>query len=133
MGLLHAARVPVVGRRSQYSDPLRKLDVGAQVVAYQKGRGYVGYGVVTSKAAPIHTFSLENGKTLEQELEIVGKNDALPPDKWEYAVGISWNKAVPLEKARRFPGAFANQNVVCRLRDETTVTFLQAEFDIPVA
>ena len=117
----------------QYSDPLKKLEVGAQVVAYQKGRGYVGYGVVRQVAAPIDAMVMPDGRTLEQTLDIVGKNALLPEEKREFAVGIDWRKAVALESGVKFPGIFANQNVVCRLRDEATTSFLRKEFGIPSA
>ena len=117
----------------QYSDPLKKLDVGAQVVAYQKGRGYVGYGIVSQEATPIDALLLSNGRTLEQTLDIVGKNASLPEDKREYAVGIEWRKTMPLDDGLKFSGIFANQNVVCRLRDEATTSFLRERFGIPAS
>lgn len=33
-------------------------------------------------------------------------------------------------RARWFKGAFANQNIVCKLRDQATVDFLIEEFDV---
>lgn len=119
------------GGGPKYSGPLRKLKPGAQVAAYQKGRGYVGYGEVIQEAAPVHELRLANGRTIEEELGIVGRNEALPLEKWEYAVGIRWSKTVPLDQAQKFVGAFANQNIVCQLRDEQTVKFLRQAFDIP--
>ena len=32
--------------------------------------------------------------------------------------------------AKRFNGAFANQNIVCKLRDQATVDFLKAKFGL---
>ena len=48
----------------------------------------------------------------------------------EYWVGIEWRKTVPLSEAKTFPGVFANQNIVCKLRDTATVEFLKREFPI---
>jgi hypothetical protein len=36
-----------------YSDPPRRLDVGAPIVAYQKGAGCVGHGTVTAPSVMV--------------------------------------------------------------------------------
>jgi hypothetical protein len=46
----------------------------------------------------------------------------------EYVVAMEWKKTFPLTEAKTFPGAFANQNIVCRLRDQQTLDFLQKTF-----
>jgi hypothetical protein len=46
----------------------------------------------------------------------------------EWVVGVRWIKAVPKGEAKTFPGVFANQNVVCKLRHEQTLKFVQSEF-----
>ena len=43
---------------------------------------------------------------------------------------IDRRKTVDPSHAKRFKGAFANQNIVCKLRDEATVDFLVTEFDV---
>ena len=45
-------------------------------------------------------------------------------------MGIEWRKAFETNQAKWFKGGFANQNIVCKLRDEATVDFLIAEFDV---
>lgn len=121
------------GGGARYSDALKKLEPGAHVVAYQKGEGYLGYGVVTQPAEPIHRFRLDGAGTLAQTLKQTAHNDSRDADRWEYAVGIAWRKTFPLNNAKWFKGGFANQNVVCKLTDPETVTFLQEEFGIPIA
>ncbi len=39
------------GGGPRYSGSLKKLEVGAEILAYQKGTGYVGYGIVTAGSA----------------------------------------------------------------------------------
>ena len=34
------------------------------------------------------------------------------------------------DDARKFPGIFANQNVVCKLRDEKTFNYLKQQFNV---
>ena len=117
------------GRR--YSDALRKLTVGDQILAYQRGIGYVGYGIVTRSAVPVQEFNLPDGSSLEQRVNPDEVNTERPNDKWEYAAGVLWKKYFPLTDARTFKGVFANQNVVCKLSDPDTVRFVRKEFDIP--
>lgn len=46
----------------------------------------------------------------------------------EWVVGVRWLIAYPRDQAKRFGGAFANQNIVCALRDEATLVYLANEF-----
>jgi len=95
-----------------------------------KGKGYVGYGEVARAAVPITEFETEDGKPLlEQPLQApsAGAN-AGDPELSEWAIGIQWEKALDREEAKWFKGAFANQNIVCKLRDPKTLEFLQQEF-----
>jgi hypothetical protein len=50
------------------------------------------------------------------------------PTRAEYVVGVDWIKVVPVGEAKRFDGMFANQNVVCKLRDPKTLEFLREQF-----
>lgn len=53
-----------------------------------------------------------------------------PLEHAEHAVGVDWRKTVETNQAKWFKGGFANQNIVCKLRDEATVDFLLAEFGV---
>jgi len=52
------------------------------------------------------------------------------PEMAEWAVGVNWIKTFPMEEYKYFKGLFANQNIVCKLRDQKTVEFLIREFGI---
>ncbi len=120
------------GGGEPYSRPLTRLKLGNRLFAYVKGRGYVGYGEVTQERTlasefvpsketkPLPAFDLKS--PISSEKGLAGKE--------EYAVGVKWLEAVSLDNAKKFPGAFANQNVVCKLRDNTTLEFLRKEFGI---
>lgn len=58
------------------------------------------------------------------------KREGEPAEHAEHVVGIEWRKAVDQWQAKRFKGAFANQNIVCKLRDEATIDFLIQEFEV---
>ncbi len=128
----HCVRLGYVaaGGGLRYSGPLKKLEIGAEIVAYQRGEGYVGYGVVTQPAQPIHLFHLVDGTNLTDALNQPDYNKERPEDEWEYAVGVQWKKYFKLNNAKTFKGVFANQNIVCKLSDAITVKFVREQFDI---
>jgi hypothetical protein len=51
-------------------------------------------------------------------------------DRAEYVVPVKWLRTVPLEKAFRKKGFFANQNSACKLRDSFTLDELAKHFSI---
>jgi|SRR2546426_1199206 len=117
------------GNGRHYSQPLENLSIGDPVYAYQKGEGYVGFGKVNQTAVMAKDFAV-NGKNL---LAMTLKQPNLAHDKddvelAEYVVGVEWKKTFPIAEAKRFRGAFANQNIVCKLRDIATIEFLKNEF-----
>lgn len=121
------------GHGPKYSRPLRKLKEGDLVFAYMKGRGYVGFAKVTKPAVMVRDFVLETSgkKLLDQPLRQANLKDlADDPDYSEWAVGVDWRKTFPREDAKWFKEGFANQNIVCKLRDPDTVAFLKREFAV---
>ena len=116
------------GGGARYSGPLRKLAVGSTVAAYQSGRGYVGIGKVVAEAVPAAQFKLADGQPLAQHFPgLVSSSD---PEKMEYAVRIEWSRAVSLEEAKWFRGAFANQAVACKLRNPATLAMLREQLGL---
>ncbi len=112
-----------------YSGKLFQLSRGDPIYAYQKQLGYVGFGIVDGEAILARDHSIDGTPLLS--LPLSQKNLAHDKDdeeKGEYVVPIAWKKAVPLAEAKTFVGAFANQNIVCRLRDQATLDFLRKEF-----
>jgi hypothetical protein len=120
------------GQGSKYSGPVKKLKVGDKILAYLKGKGYVGYGEVISTAVMAKDFRVAN-KTLlfENELRQAGiKENSDKPELSDWTLGIKWIKTVEREKAVTKPGIFANQNIVCKLRNQSTIEFLKGYFPI---
>lgn len=58
--------------------------------------------------------------------EVRGRAD----DFGERVVGIDWVITIPAEEGKTFSGAFANPNVVCKLRHGATLEFLRQQFRI---
>ncbi len=116
------------GGAPKYYGPLRHLKVGDTLVAYQKKAGYLGIGTVRSESVPADEFKLTDGRSLAAIApDIRGKAD----DHGERVVGVDWLKTVPVGEGKTFAGAFANQNVVCKLRHGPTLEFLRSQFGFP--
>jgi hypothetical protein len=119
------------GQGEKYSRPLTHLKVGDKIFAYMKGLGYVGYGEVTKEAVPAKDFIVDSvGKHL-LELPLQARRadeNRNSPELAEWAVGVKWVKEYSREQAKTFRGVFANQNIVCKLRDPKTIDFLRSEF-----
>lgn len=112
-----------------YSKRLKQLSVGDEIFVHDKGNGYIGYGIVTSEVVPAAEFQTPDGLLFEQPIsEPRMKRPDAGADKAEYVVGVDWKKTVDPTNAKWFKGAFANQNIVCKLRDEATIDFLLEEF-----
>lgn len=113
-----------------YSQRLNQLSPGDPVYAYQKGRGYIGFGIVTAESVMIKDFRLADGRSLTEVC--LGDPglllDADDSELAEYIVAVEWKKALPISEAKTFSGVFANQNIVCKLTHPATLDFLATEF-----
>lgn len=119
------------GHGSFYSKRLDQLKPGDKIFAYQKGAGYVGYGVVTAAKVTAAEFQTSSGALFEQLLDQPGIRDkADDPELAEYTVAVNWQKTFDIDDAQTFRGVFANQNIVCKLRDQATVDFLLEKFEV---
>ena len=119
------------GHGLKYSRPVRKLKEGDLVFAYMKGRGYVGLGKVTKPAVMVQDFIVDRlgKKLLEAPLRQPKLSEfAGDTELSEWAVGVDWQKTFSRDDAKWFKEGFANQNIVCKLRDPDTVAFLKREF-----
>ncbi|MCD4676750.1 MAG: hypothetical protein K8S18_12265 [Desulfobacula sp.] len=119
------------GQGPKYSTPLKKLKTGDPIFAYMKRLGYVGYGLVAEPATMVKNFLVtKDGKTL-LDLPLVAPKVAEnrdDPKFSEWAVRVDWKKTFGRDSARYFKGLFANQNIVCKLRQQQTIDFLRSEF-----
>jgi hypothetical protein len=121
------------GQEEKYSKPLQNLHPGDKIFAYLKGLGYVGYGEVTKAAVPIRQFTVDvDGRPLlDHQLKAPNPSaNADSHERSEWVVGVRWVKAMPREEAKTFKGIFANQNIVCKLRDPKTIEFLRSQFGL---
>ena len=120
------------GRR--YSGKLDSLFEGARVFVHIPGAGYVGVGTVTGEATPVTEFKVEHEgqNRLLSELPLQAENvtqQASDPENQEYFVPIEWEDTVARSDAVWEKGMFANQNIVCKLRNRFTRDRLAEYFD----
>ena len=97
-----------------------------------KGLGYVGFGTVVVEACVVKDFTPSGYKKPLLDLPLNAdmghhRNDS---NKCECVVGVKWHKTFPRDDAKTFSGAFANPNIVCKLRDQKTLDFLRREFNV---
>lgn len=102
-----------------YSQTLNQLKEGDRVWVNVPQRGYVGVGIVESKAVKADEFKVETGKGEISILEApihadYHKQWVHDEDKAEYFVRVKWIKHVPLDQAKSELGFFGNQNTVCK-------------------
>jgi hypothetical protein len=120
------------GQGRPYSDAMKRLSAGDRVFAYQIGRGYVGYGEVRHPAVMARDFTVPSGERL-LSLDLVQpglNNNSDDSELSEWVVDIDWKQTVSRDDAKKFTGIFANQNIVCKLRDTKTLEFLKREFSV---
>jgi hypothetical protein len=121
------------GQGEKYGNAMKKLKPGDHVFGYMKGLGYVGLGTVTQEAMMARDFVPMgfDKKLLDLPLKALNMSQNKDnPSRSEWVVGVKWEKTFERDGAKRFQGIFANQNIVCLLRDPATVAFLRQEFGI---
>jgi|SRR5680860_364516 len=122
------------GGDPKWSDQIRGLEEGDVVVAYLKGAGYVGVGVVRSPAAAYAVYRCD-GRTLA-EYELVEPNighDASDLAICEYIVAVEWMASVDRENAKWLPrsGLFTSQLVRASLDAQpATTAFIEESFGV---
>ena len=121
------------GGGPRWINAIRKLKPGDKIFAYIKGHGYVGYGIVEEEAVPVTQYKFEGTRIIDSlpEDHPWKRQDQDPsPSSGEWLARVRWIKRFPKNKAKWITNGFANQNVVCKLRDKYTFDFLVKEFEL---
>ncbi len=126
------------GRENKmWREAVQGLVVGDVVVAYLKGKGFVGIGVVTKPAVIVSAFRTRQGKRLDElnwkEKGILEYDD--DPETAEYVAQIDWVKTcAPSEaKFRRNRGLFTPRIARASLQNHPeTLNFISKAFGVDV-
>lgn len=121
------------GQDRKWSDPIRTLENGDIVVAYLKGRGYVGIGRVSEKAVRVNNFLFEGKSLKEQNLKVSNIFKNSDNEMSEFLVKIDWIKTVESNQAKwnSKSGLFTIQLIKASLQNQyMTREFLEKEFDV---
>jgi hypothetical protein len=110
---------------------IKKLKPNDKFFAYIKGAGYIGYGIVQEEAVPVNEF-LHEGHLFIDDLpdDHIWKHGTVDNMSGEWLVRVKWYKTFPQEQVKWLSNGFANQNVVCKLRDARTFEYLKKEFEV---
>lgn len=120
------------GHGARFKRFMQKLQPGDKIFGYVKGKGYVGYGVVTAPALMARDFRLSNGsRLLDQKLEGTTLSENLDDeDLAQYVVAVDWKATVDEDQAKKKPNIFSIQQVVCKIYDADTAKFLENAFAV---
>ena len=121
------------GQDRKWSDPIRTLEIGDIVVAYLKGKGYVGIGRVSEKAVRVNDFKFEGKSLKEQNLIVSNIFENSENERSEFLVKIDWIKTVESNQAKwkSNSGLFTIQLIKASLQNQyATREFLEKEFDV---
>ncbi|MFL0681680.1 MAG: LEM-3-like GIY-YIG domain-containing protein [Algoriphagus aquaeductus] len=121
------------GQDRKWSDPIRTLEIGDIVVAYLKGKGYVGIGRVSEKAVRVNDFKFEGKSLKEQNLKVLNIFENSENERSEFLVKIDWIKTVESNQAKwkSNSGLFTIQLIKASLQNQyATREFLENEFDV---
>jgi len=121
------------GQGKQWSDPIRLLNSGDIVVAYLKGKGYVGVGKVIDKAKKALDFRFDEKSLKNQNLLSPNLFKNSDNENSEYLVKIKWIKSFSASegKWKINQGLFTTQLIKASLeRQIETIKFIEKEFDI---
>jgi uncharacterized protein len=121
------------GGGAVWSDPLKTLNEGDLVMAYLKGKGYVGVGRVLEPAKPVLDFRLKGRPLTKEDLKNEGLFNDCTTENTEYLVKVDWIKAVTAKEAKwqSKAGLFATQQIRASLEKQVmTLDFIEKEFDL---
>lgn len=121
------------GQNVKFSDPIRTLESGDIIVAYLKGKGYVGIGRVVERAVMVNDFRIDGKSLYEFDLKESNIFQNSDNENSEYLVKIDWIRDVAATDAKwlKKSNLFTSQLVKASLQNQkTTKKFLEKEFDV---
>ncbi len=121
------------GGGTRFTDPIKSLDLGDVIVAYLKGFGYVGIGMVTANAVRISDFNFQGKSFRDCSLKATKMFENENNQKGEHLVKVKWKNSVPRSEAKwaKNEGLYTTQLIKASLKNQTkTLEFLERSFKI---
>jgi hypothetical protein len=118
------------GGGNRWINAIKKLKKGDKIFALIKNNGYVGYGIVEEEAVIVKDYVINGIKIIDELPDNHEWKIQKESSKDEWMVKVNWIKTFDENNTKWFKGAFANQNVVCKLNDKETFDYLVKEFQI---
>ncbi len=123
------------GQKAQWREEMVKFNEKDIIAAYINGCGYVGIGLISSRAKMIREVFID-GKPL-LSLPLISEsisNNSDDPVRSEYVCLVKWLKYFPREDAKKKDGIFKVRGHIRASLEEhpETVDFLEKEFGISV-
>jgi hypothetical protein len=122
------------GHGTKWSDQIKTLQVGDVVIAYLKGKGYVGVGIVQHQAVRVRDFKV-GGKLLSAvRLKLDCRNifdNSDDPEKSEYLIAVDRKATTDAEHAKWKSRShlFTTQLVKASLANQQdTLSFIERQF-----
>jgi uncharacterized protein len=117
-----------------WSEQLDRLNPGDVAVAYLKGKGFAGVGIVNQRAVRVKQFRFKGQPLLSAALAQPAIFDhADDHELAQYLVGVTWKKTFPRAEAKfqRNAGLYTPQSVVASLANQPkTKKFIDEAFGI---
>lgn len=121
------------GHGPKYSKAISTLSVGDKVIAYLKGFGYVGVGVVTEEAVKAIDFSFAGAPLSSLKLTSENFFAETSDELSEYVVKVNWLAAYDRQfsKWQSKSGLFTTPAIKASLvRQVKTIEFIESEFGV---
>ena len=123
------------GQGIWYSRTLSTLSPGDRVFVNIPKVGFVGVAEVVDEVVPVTEFEVELDEATKPILDVpleaaLMHEDAGDEELQEYLVRVEWLATRDREDAIWEKGMFANQNTVCKLRNQFTIESLTESFGL---
>lgn len=124
------------GQGTRWRDAMLGFHEGDVVIAYLRGRGFVGIGKLTSRARPIKDVAIDGTPLLSLELSCKNMADnSASEDLCEYVATIEWIKTADRASAKwkARTGLYTTTHVRASLDGQpSTIEFVEKEFGVNV-
>jgi len=122
------------GQGARWRDVICGFNKGDVIVAYLRGKGYVGVGRIKEPAKRIRDVIIGSRRLLDLELKCNNMDDNMDdPELSEYVAPVDWICRFSRKEAKRKPnaGLYTTTHVRASLDNQPrTIQYIQQQFDV---